>query len=139
MCQELLSLEVAAAPEQVGQVRRRVAEHLRGLAFSDDDVASVILAVGEACNNAVSYGTAAAPDPTVCVTCRLTDSNLLQVDIKNQGNHFYPDVAALALLPDPDEFATHGRGFALMQALVDDVQVLSDGHNTTVRLTKQRS
>lgn len=139
MCRELLLLEVAAAPEQVGLVRHRVAEQLRALAFSDDDVHSLILAVGEACNNAVCYGGASVSDPTVRVTCRLTDADGVQVDIKNQGNHFYPDVAALAQLPDPDDFATHGRGFALMQALVDDVQVLSDEGNTIVRLTKSRS
>ena len=139
MCCETLSLEIAAEPEQVGLVRHRVAEHLRTLAFSADDVDALILAVGEACNNAVSYGSADFPTPTVSVTCRLTAADRLQVDIRNQGNHFSPDVAALAALPDPDDFATHGRGFALMQALVDDVQVLSDGYNTTVRLTKQRT
>ena len=136
---ETLSLQIAAAPEQVGLVRRRVAEHVRTLAFDDDDVDALILAVGEACNNAVSYGGGGAPDPVVSVTCALIAEGRLQVDIRNQGNHFHPDVPALSTLPDPADFATHGRGFALMRALVDDVQVLSDGHNTTVRLTKQRS
>ncbi len=54
---------------------------------------------------------------------------------RNQGNGFHPDLEQIAALPD-DQFATHGRGFGLMLALVDSVQVLSDGDNTTVRLTK---
>ena len=139
MCPETLSLEIAAAPEQVGQVRHRVAEHAHALSFGLDDVDALTLAVGEACNNAVSYGGVGFPDPTVRVTCELCAPNRLQVDIRNQGNHFHPDLAALSALPDPDDFATHGRGFALMRALVDDVQILSDGQNTIVRLTKQRT
>ena len=139
MCAEMLSLEIVAAPDQVGLVRHRVAEHARALAFGLDDVDALTLAVGEACNNAVTYGGGGVADPTVSVTCRLDGTGRLQVDIQNQGNHFLPDVSALAALPDPDDFATHGRGFALMRALVDDVQVLSDGQNTIVRLTKLRS
>jgi len=139
MDSETLSLEIAAAPEQVGLVRRRIAEHVRALAFGDDDVHALLLAVGEACNNAVSYGGVGQPDPTVSVTCSQPLPGRLQVDIKNQGNGFHPDLDALAALPDPDDFATHGRGFALMRSLMDDVQVLSDGQNTIVRLTKAKS
>lgn len=139
MGHETLALEIPAAPEQVGLVRRRVAEHARALAFGDDDVDALTLAVGEACNNAVSYGGVDAPGPTVSVICSLPKPNHIQIDIQNQGNHFYPDLAVLSALPDPGEFATHGRGFALMRALVDDVQVLSDGRNTVVRLTKSKS
>ena len=134
---ETLSLQIAAAPELIGTVRRRIAEHARALAFDEDAVDALTLAVGEACSNAVSYGGAGLPDPQVVITCALPAPGRLQVDVRNQGNGFHPDVAALGALPDP--FATHGRGFALMQALVDDVQVLSDGRNTTVRLTKLAS
>ena len=56
MSAETFSLEIAAAPEQVGQVRRRVAEHALALSFGLEDVDALTLAVGEACNNAVSYG-----------------------------------------------------------------------------------
>ncbi len=133
---ETLSLQIAAAPELIGAVRRRVADHARALAFGEDDVYALTLAVGEACSNAVSYGGAGLPDPQVVVTCAVPAPGRLQIDIQNQGNGFHPDLPALAALPAPDAFAVHGRGFALMQALMDDVQVLSDGSNTVVRLTK---
>ena len=94
------------------------------------------MAVGEACSNAVLYGGHDISDPHVRVTCVLPAPGRLQIDVQNQGNGFHPNLAALAALPPPADFATHGRGFALMRALVDDVQVLSDGHNTIVRLTK---
>lgn len=136
---ETLSLEIAAAPELIGLVRRRVAEHARTLAFGEDDVDALVLAVGEACSNAVLYGGVGVPTPHVRVTCALPTPGCLQIDIQNQGNGFHPNLAVLSSLPAPADFATHGRGFALMRALVDDVQVMSDGYNTTVRLTKLSS
>jgi anti-sigma regulatory factor (Ser/Thr protein kinase) len=137
--EETLALQIAAAPELIGGVRRRVAEHARSLSFDEDAVDALTLAVGEACSNAVCYGGAGFSDPQVVITCALPAPGRLQIDIRNQGNGFHPDLAALAVLPPSDALATHGRGFALMRALVDDVQVLSDGHNTTVRLTKLAS
>ena len=134
--QDTLSMQIAAAPELIGSVRRRVADHARALAFGEDDVYALTLAVGEACSNAVSYGGAGFTDPQVFVTCAVPAPGRLQIDIQNQGNGFHPDMFAVTALPDPDAFAVHGRGFALMQALMDDVQVLSDGGNTVVRLTK---
>ena len=132
---ETFHLEVPATPEQVGCARRAVAEFLRRRAWNDDDADALLLAMGEACNNAVNYGGRDADDPRLSVSCRPLDGQRLQVDVRNQGNGFHPDLNKCGKMPD-GEFSTHGRGFGLMLALVDDVQVLSDGDNTIVRLTK---
>lgn len=132
-------LEIPALPEQVGKARRAVADFLRQQAWSDDDADDLLLAMGEACNNAVNYGGQGSADPRLVVSCHSLDSQRLQIDVRNQGNGFYPDLHACGQLPDAEEFATHGRGFGLMFALVDDVQVLSDGENTIVRLTKSKT
>ena len=133
-----MQIEVPAAPESVAQVRHAVAAFLRGRGWEEDDLHGLLLAVGEACSNAVSYGGAGQAQPRLQVSCRPLDSRCLQVDVRNQGNGFHPDFAACGQMP-ADDYATHGRGFGLMLALVDCVQVLSDGENTTVRLTKSQT
>ncbi len=134
-----LQIEIPATPEQVGFARRQVSDWTRGLAWGEDDVDTLVLAVGEACNNAVSYGGQAFAAPRMSISCRQINAKQLQIDVCNQGNGFHPEMSRLAQMPAAEEFATHGRGFALMSVLVDDVQVLSDGKDTTVRLTKSRS
>ena len=133
-----LRLEVPATPENVGKVRRLVADFTREQHWEEMAADDLLLAVGEACNNAVNYGGKAVADPRLIVSCLCLDCDHVQVDVRNQGNGFHPDLGCLGDLPE-DEFATHGRGFGLMLALVDDVQILSDGENTIVRLTKSRT
>ncbi len=130
-------IEVPATAENVGQARHAVADFLHRWAWGPDDADALLLAVGEACNNAVNYGGRGCTDPRLTVSCRSLDGLRLQVEVQNQGNGFHPDLDECGQMPEA-AFATHGRGFGLMLALVDDVQVLSDGDNTVVRLTKSR-
>lgn len=134
---DIFHIEVAAIPENVGRARRAVAEFLYDRAWEADDADALLLAVGEACNNAVNYGGCGLADPRFSVSCRPLNGRGLQVDVRNQGNGFHPDLSECGPMPDSD-YATHGRGFGLMLALVDDVQVLSDGENTVVRLSKSK-
>lgn len=134
---DTLRIDVPAAPENVAHARCAVAEFLHRRAWCADDAYALLLAVGEACNNAVNYGGHGCADPRLVVSCQPLDGQRLQVDVRNQGNGFHPDLRECEQMPDAD-FATHGRGFGLMLALVDEVQVLSDGDNTIVRLTKSQ-
>ncbi len=132
-------LEMPARPEQVGLARRAVADFMRAQTWEGEDAEALLLAVGEACSNAVSYGGGGKSDPHFSVTCSCLEGGSLQVDVWNRGNGFQPDLNIIGVMPDLDEFATHGRGFGLMLALVDDVQVLSEEGNTVVRLRKTKS
>ena len=136
---DYLQLEIPALPEQVSHVRHAVAGFLHKLAWGKSDAEELLLAVGEACSNAVSYGGHGLADARVNIICLPLDSHRLQVDVQNQGNGFHPDLAVLGRLPEADQLTTHGRGFGLMLALVDQVQILSDGANTIVRLTKSKT
>ncbi len=131
-------MQVPSRPEQVGPARHAVAAFMRDRHWIGEDAEALLLAVGEACSNAVSYGGTGKADPHFTVSCLCLEGGDLQVDVRNQGCGFHPDLNAIRLMPD-DDFADHGRGFGLMLALVDDVQVLSEDGNTTVRLRKAKT
>jgi anti-sigma regulatory factor (Ser/Thr protein kinase) len=132
-------LRMPATPESVRDARHRVADFAAEMCFSQEDTDALALAVGEACNNAVNYGSRASASPVVMVDCTETDRDEVQVDVTNAGNDFHPDLSAIFLLPAQETFSSHGRGFALMSALVDEVKIMSDGASTTVRLVKRKS
>ncbi len=86
------------------------------------------MAVNEAVANALEHG---AP----CRGGRV----YLGAEIEAQKLSFYVrDCGEFALVADPDsgETADRGRGFALMNLLMDEVQVQTDGQ-TEVRLSKR--
>ncbi len=129
-----LFVQRPAHPEQARAVRHAVTRYVQELGCSDEQRDAVTLAVGEAVNNAVSYGQEAA-EAAVSVCCRLAAPGMLVIEVRNHGAGFLPDVAAASVLPD--DFAVHGRGFALMSLLMDEVQVLAEDGETVVRLVKR--
>lgn len=132
-----LRLCFAARTDQVCRVRHRVAAHVRQLGWSEDETEEIVLAVGEACNNAVSYGRTEGRDDGITLTAHQTPAGGLCIEIRNLGGRFQPNLDRLRLLPDDN--AVHGRGFALMDALMDEVRVFSQGDETVVRLVKRRA
>lgn len=132
-----LRLTFPGRADQVGPVRQAVASHLTALAWPEDDIDGIILALGEACNNAVSYGRIGSVGSLVTVVVRQCGPREVEVEVRNPGGHFDPDLNRLRTLPGDE--STHGRGFALMDALMDEVQAFSEGGETVIRLIKQRS
>ena len=100
------------------------------LPFTDGERGAVELAVGEACDNAVRYSDDDAEhfEMLLCVA----DEHLV-IDICNTGGGFLPDGPAVM----PDAFAEHGRGLALMECLMDEVEYLPEKDRTTVRMRKR--
>jgi len=113
--------ERAAVPSARAFVRTA----LRGNGVPSGVVDPLVLAVAEACNNAIlhaggeAFGISVEVHGTNC-TIVVTDS----------GEGFQPP--ARPEMPAPD--ATGRRGLALMQALVDRVEVSSSERGTTVVL-----
>lgn len=132
-----LRLCFPAQTDQVSRVRHAVAEHVLHLGWSEDEAEEIMLAVGEACNNAVCYGRTQDGDACVSLTACQTPSGRLLIEIRNLGGHFEPNLDCLRRLPD--DTSVHGRGFALMGALMDEVHVFSEGDETVVRLIKKRA
>lgn len=132
-----LCLQIPAMPAQVGEARHAVVDFLRYQGWPQTDTDAVALAVGEAGSNAVCYGRHEDAASVVSIICTLLSPLHLQIEVRNRGTEFRPDLDALCTLPDNE--ATHGRGFALMQFLMDEMQVFQEGPETVVRLTKSRT
>jgi serine/threonine-protein kinase RsbW len=96
-------------------------------AMPAETVEPLVLAVAEACNNVILH--AAGDDFTVSV---VIDDGRALVTVADRGAGFVPP--AHPAMPGP--LATGHRGLALMEALVDDVDVVSDGAGTTVMLVQ---
>ena len=115
------SRERAAVPSA-----RAFTQHVLSSAGTPDDVVErMVLAVAEACNNAILH--AAGDDFTVSI---LVDGGRALISISDDGAGFDPP--ARPSMPGPQ--ATGRRGLALMQALVDVVDVTSTAGGTTVAL-----
>ena len=100
------------------------------LPFAEAERGAIELAVGEACDNAVRHcdGDAEHFDLLLCVA----DDDLI-IEISNEGGGFAPDGPVIM----PDVFAEHGRGLALMECLMDEVEYLPEKDRTTVRMRKK--
>ena len=140
----LLDLEFPARTDCLLAARQAVARVADDLDLASDDTSDLILAVGEACNNAVQHGSRAC-DRSVRLRCRLKregfsgKARALEVDIANSGNGFVPEKGSRFPMPDADDLVGHGRGLPLMQQLVDNIEILCENGSTVVRLTKNIS
>ena len=111
--------------DAVPAARAFVRHALRSAGAPADTLDPLVLAVAEACNNAILHATGDAFGVSLVVrgaNCTIT--------VSDHGEGFVPPERPR--MPSPE--ATSHRGLALMQALVDRVEVVSDGAGTTVVL-----
>jgi serine/threonine-protein kinase RsbW len=115
-------------PQAVPAARAFVHHALRSAGVPADVVDRLVQAVAEACNNAILHAAGATFTVSVTVAagvCTLTVSDL--------GRGFDPPEHAR--MPSPQ--AVDHRGLALMEALVDHVEVSSAPVGTTVVLVHE--
>jgi serine/threonine-protein kinase RsbW len=113
--------------DAVPSARAFVRSALRGNGVPSGLVAPLVLAVAEACNNAILH----ADGEAFGISIEVREMNCTIV-VTDAGEGFVPP--ARAEMPAPD--ATGHRGLALMQALVDHVEVSSNEAGTTVILAQ---
>jgi len=109
----------------VPRVRAVVGEELRRNGINGELFDRLVLASAEACNNAILHSDSSSYDVTVDV-----DTETCTVTVSDFGAGF--EVPDEMEMPAPDSLSQ--RGLALMCVLVDDVEVTSDEHGTTVVL-----
>ncbi len=118
--------------------------------MDETDASDMLLAVGEACNNAVLYACCQSQQPIsvsiIHTKSHLRDPGAVQIDIRNAGlslkRNVEPDCfdnldLSCFDMPAAELLGDHGRGLPLMNTLADEVEFLEDGGDTVVRLTKR--
>ncbi|RFU19559.1 SpoIIE family protein phosphatase [Geodermatophilus marinus] len=118
-----LALELTAVPASLPRVRRHLSAWLTGLGMGEQDRVGVMVAVGEACANAVEHAYRGTEPGRMLVTAAVDVDGLLTVTVRDEGRWKPPD-------RDPGD---RGRGLLIMRQLVDGV-VLQGEHGTTVTL-----
>ncbi len=112
--------------------RNAIAGFARICGFSNEEVADIRVASGEALSNAVEHGRARRSSG-FSVRCSF-DEERLTIEIRDNGDGFLPASATLPL-----DIEGNGRGFGilLMRRLMDGVQFERNG--TLVRLTRRKT
>jgi len=120
-----VELEYPADPASLPRVRRRLRGWLAAQQVGPNDVADIVLAVSEACNNAIEH---AYRDRPGTLTVKLNaDPLALEAVVEDRGRWQPP--------ASTDE---GGRGIWLMRHLMDTVRFEANGHGTTVSLRRRR-
>jgi PAS domain S-box-containing protein len=122
-----LTLRSPALPASLAIIRNRLRRWLPAAAINADAAEEVLLAVGEAAANATEHATQDVKHQVeLTVTARLTKAGLA-LTVADDGHWHEPSGSQ----------ANRGHGIALMNALVDTVEITSTGHGTTVDMLKE--
>ena len=128
-------------------VSRVAAEDLKGFwhsrRLSDSDIGELELCVVELVNNAFEHAYAGQDGEPIEVTSRYNENKVI-VDITHFGEGMSQDefrgaLEADFIEPDPDDpdtWTTSGRGFIILAALLDTVELTQDGEKNTFTLIK---
>ncbi len=133
----VLALDIPARPDLVSIVRLTVAAAVRRRRIvSDERVADLVLALSEACTNAVeAHQQAGTPDAPIAVRIE-EDEERFVVVVEDRGAGFDP--MALPEHPavtDPARLDyERGLGIPIIKTSVDEVTFRSDEHGTTVTM-----
>jgi len=114
--------EFPTAPEALASMRGLVRRWLRQAHGTDQEIAEITTACGEAATNAIEHAGAGGGTPFEVVGAR----DGLDVDITVR------DFGAWRAPREGDQ----GRGISLMRALMDNVEVMPTAEGTTVRLRR---
>jgi anti-anti-sigma factor len=121
---EPVVLDLVAVPASLPGVRRRLGTWLTGLGMGEQDRVGVMVAVGEACANAVEHAYRGQEPGQVHLEAHVDVDGVLTVQVRDEGSWRPPD-------RDPGD---RGRGLMIMRQMVDRV-VLEEGRGTTVTLS----
>jgi anti-sigma regulatory factor (Ser/Thr protein kinase) len=114
-----------AEPGRLGDARHALRTWLRQCGLSARRAQSVLLAVGEACINAIEHGYRDAERENVRVRVETAGGAGLLVTVADTGTWKTP-------VADPE--TKRGRGTAIMQTMMDEVSILPDPSGTTVTM-----
>ena len=123
-----LEVEVGADARELRRARAELREWLAGLGAPPADVEDVVLASGEALANSVEHGHGSRGAGAVRLRAAMDATrSTLDVEVIDDGRW----------RPPPAESGDRGRGFALMRALMESVNVEHDDRGTRVAMRRR--
>lgn len=141
---EVVTLQVPATAEYVDLVRVTLYGIAAKMGFSYEDIEDMKVAVSEACNNAVlhaynhAFATSSAEQRMQIEFVK--SPHALSIVVQDNGHNTNAVAEAPQISPllgrSIDEINSGGLGLYLMQALMDQVEVLTEA-GTRVTLTKR--
>jgi PAS domain S-box-containing protein len=122
---EPLHLEVSTDPTRLRDVRRHLAGWMRRSGVSEEDVEVAQMACHEACSNAIEHGYGFG-EGSFTIDAHVENGKVV-LEVSDRGTW----------IDRPDGTLPHrGRGLALMEALMDAVQLSHEGGGTRVRMER---
>lgn len=119
---------IAARATELAPLRVALRGWLAAMGVPELDADDLLVAVGEACANAIEHGYRFAGDERVTV-CLALRAGRLEAQVRDTGGWVEPRT---------DPAATgRGRGRMLMATLMDEAVIVGGPHGTTVRLSKR--
>jgi stage II sporulation protein AB (anti-sigma F factor) len=123
-------LRLPARASALGATRNYVGQAAAAFGLDAEGCDELVFAANEAVTNAIRHG---APDEQGYIHLAIAvQADRLTFVVRDYGA-FVPSITKNSSRSE------HGRGFALMARLVDEVQLSSEPGNTTVRLSKARA
>jgi anti-sigma regulatory factor (Ser/Thr protein kinase) len=117
-------VELPAEPGSLKQLRSRLRAWLERRGVGAEQVAELVLAASEACNNAIEH---AYPEPGGTVTVRVEETgDTLRLVVEDRGRWI-----------DPIAAGDRGRGITLMKQLMDSAKIESGPNGTRVTLVQR--
>lgn len=116
----------------LSMVRRVLRAVTQRAGFSETAQDDILMAVVEACTNALLHGTASAGQAQTAVCIYLGPSSLV-VDVADEGPGFDP---ARIATPDLEEPKEHGYGLFIIRRVMDRLEVFHGDGGTVVRMTR---
>jgi len=133
-----IRLEIPAHANYIDLVRLSLYGIASDMGFSLEDIDDMKVAASEACNNAVLHANPNGQNNTIVITFEISEASLT-IRVKDSGPSFdfSETIANESSLHNMEiqELRTGGLGLYLMQALMDDVTVITE-NGTEVVLTK---
>ncbi|HTL85384.1 MAG TPA: SpoIIE family protein phosphatase [Acidimicrobiia bacterium] len=120
---KLFLMKLEATPAAVGRVRERLRGWLDEFELPPDDQLAILVAVGEACTNAIEHAYGSGRP------------NLFRVEAQREGDAITCCVTDTGAWKDNATRTARGNGLAIMRELMDDVVVVRRNSGTSVTLT----
>ena len=132
-------VEIPVRPDAIVRARETVRRAAADAGISRDRIDDLVVAVSEACTNALEAQLRAGARNPIEVTCEASVS-VFEVQVRDRGDGFDPSLLpARPPLTDPRHLdVERGWGIQLMRQLVDDLVFDLTGEGMCVRLRLSR-